>query len=333
MNLKTLGLLSLLVSGFGIVSQPATAQAGNEVIPVNFPPSSFSGRQFVDNKGCVFVRAGFDGNVTWVPRVTRSRQQICGQKPTFGTVREAAAPAAAPQIAPRVEMPVVAPTPAPQPVRTARVAPQPAPKPVQRVVRAAPASKPVEAEPPRVLRRVPVAPQAQVRATKPLAVPTYGACANGVRTRTFQGKTLQVRCGPQTSPHVTIVRRGEAPTAGKNVYYNKTWNDSSLDPKTRIIPRHIYEGRDTSPLYVPAGYKPAWEDDRLNPYRALQTVEGYRMSQQVWTHSVPRESVLTARKRFIHDHDPIIAYQADPATYYLNERRYITPPLHYVPWR
>lgn len=333
MNLKTLGLLSLLVSGFGIVSQPATAQAGNEAIPVNFPPSSFSGRQFVDNKGCVFVRAGFDGNVTWVPRVTRSRQQICGQKPTFGTVREAAAPVAAPQIAPKVEIPVVAPKPAQQPVRVARVAPAPAPKPVKRVVRAAPVSKPMQAEPPRVVRRVPVAPQAAARVAKPLAVPTYGACANGVRTRTFQGKTLQVRCGPQKTPHVTEVRRGEAPGAGKNVYYNRSWNDSSLDPQTRIVPRHVYESRDISPVYVPAGYKPAWEDDRLTPYRALQTVEGYRMSQQVWTHSVPRESVLTARRNQIHDHDPIVAYRAEPGSYYLGEQRYITPRLRYVPWR
>ena len=67
-------------------AQPATAQIGGEwEAPANLPPDGFTGVQFVDDRGCVFVRAGMKGDTQWIPRVTRSRQQVCGQTPSFRT--------------------------------------------------------------------------------------------------------------------------------------------------------------------------------------------------------------------------------------------------------
>ncbi|MGH1415086.1 MAG: SPOR domain-containing protein [Pelagimonas sp.] len=332
MTLKSLTIFAVLAAGFGFASDPAMAQSKINNVPANFPPASFSGKQFVDNRGCVFVRAGFDGAVNWVPRVSRQRTQICGQKPTFGSVVAAPAAKPAPKPAPKpvaaapAPKPKPAARPAPKPVVTAAPKPKrkpvpvavaPAPKPKARaaqrsgtqVVRT-PASKPVAAQPPRVVRQVPrAAPRTQAPTTTVRRViPSYDACANGHRTKVVDGVTVALRCGPQKAPHVTVIRRGEAPGPGKKVYHNRGWQGSELRGNTVIVPRHVYEKRDTAVAAVPEGYRPAWEDDRLNTRRAYQTVAGYMDTQRVWTNTVPRELAVQNPRHKIKA--PVIAYSA-----------------------
>lgn len=349
MTLKTWALCATIMTTFAGFAQTATAQ---NAIPVNFPPADFTGAQFVDNSGCAFVRAGFDGNVTWVQRVSRKRVPVCGMSPTFGKAAPApVAVAAAPAAQPPVQI-TLDPTPVPAPIR--RAAPEPAPMrtvaasapPVRRVAPAprmipaapvvikAPASKPIDAEPPRVLRRMPVPAvpsEGGISVGQRIVVGTQLACEAGRNYREIGGKRVAVRCGPQAGARSAVAPRGGS------------WQDSNLSPQTRIVPRHVYESRDTQVAMIPAGYKPAWEDDRLNPYRAIQTVEGYMATQQIWSNTVPRRLLseqvkpmpfpanLWTRKYKHQITDPLIAYRADETyppvrvqTAYAEQARYRT---------
>ena len=76
---------SLAVKATVLALGLTAANAQSSGVPAEFPPSSFTGKQYVDSKGCVFIRAGFDGAVNWVPRVNRKRKALCGFSPTFAS--------------------------------------------------------------------------------------------------------------------------------------------------------------------------------------------------------------------------------------------------------
>lgn len=50
--------------------------------PAEMPPADYDAREFVDSRGCAFLRSTFGGAVTWVPRFGADRQPVCDATPT-----------------------------------------------------------------------------------------------------------------------------------------------------------------------------------------------------------------------------------------------------------
>ncbi len=308
MKITKLLAIAVLAASFG--AGAAHAQNSDRT-PAEFPPSSYKGKQYVDSKGCVFIRAGIDGNVSWVPRVSRARQTVCGFKPSLAGQVASAAPAAPVDrpvqitldngTAPRA---VQAPAPqrAAQPRRVAPAAPvvvrQTAPAPAPRVV-----PQPVV---------VAAAPQI-VTTTRRVQVQTACPGASPLSQQYLLGDGRSpVRCGPQTEPIVGAGYTQEGVGIASNSYGTAT---ASINSQTRIVPKHVAENRiNTRNVSVPSGYKKVWDDDRLNPYRAEQNLAGRSQMLLIWTQTVPRRLIDTRSGRDLTASVPLVYPYLDIAT-------------------
>jgi len=253
------------------------------------------GKQYVDSQGCVFIRAGIDGTVSWIPRISRSRQGVCGFRPTLaGTVTppEPVQTAGVTQIT------------NPTPPTAPRAAPVARPAPVARA--AAPAPRPAPA--PRVVRQVAPPPAMVVeKAPAPVVVAQTVrslpqgsvACSNlsPIAQQYSRSNGAAVRCGPQSQTIVgSRISTGNVPLSG---YASRqvavTGTPIQVSPHTRIVPRHVAVNRvNTTNVQVPHGYKKVWEDGRLNPHRAEQSLAGHQAMGLVWTSTVPRRLINQA---------------------------------------
>lgn len=285
--------------------------------PAEYPPLSFKGKQFVDSRGCVYIRAGIDGNVTWVPRVTRSRKQICGYAPTklAGTTQQRPTapppelitldpgdqPAATTAATATAKAPAAATAKTTAPVPKAR---RPAPT---TTAKTAPAAPP-RAKPQRTVSTGVAAP-ATAAATAPAAA-AQPAPKRVVRIQRNPAPAAAATVAPAARTTVAPAASGSCaglsdisrqysgnagvrcgPQQAAPVIYNGQrgigpQSSLVLPPDTRVVQAHIYEQRRLSNSFnVPEGYRPVWKDGRLNPQRAERTL---RPAQVVAHSQVPQ---------------------------------------------
>ena len=215
-----------------VVCVPLMASgAGVDSVPAETPPSNFTGMQYVDSKGCAFIRVGFSGPARWVPRVTRQRRQVCGLAPSLSSnertqVAASQAPASGTPVEITFDDPVVVPTP--------RAA---APKP---------------------------------RAQEGASLGT--ALASLFRPKRQAQPVLRAAPEPMRTTVTDPIR---------------------VQPTTKVIRPSGGE------IKIPAGYKVACNDDRLNPNRGIQKVSGMIQTTKHWTNTVPRKhrNVATDQER------------------------------------
>ena len=72
--------------------------------PAELPSVEYQGQSYVDSKGCIFLKAGYGGEASWVPRVSQDRKPICGQTPTNAVAKVSDAAATAVPAAPKTRV-------------------------------------------------------------------------------------------------------------------------------------------------------------------------------------------------------------------------------------
>ncbi|MBE1285004.1 MAG: SPOR domain-containing protein [Rhodobacteraceae bacterium] len=264
--------------------------------PAEFPPASFKGKQYVDSRGCIYIRAGIDGNVTWVPRVSRERKQVCGYKPTqvAGTTSAPRNTGSAPELitlppsaqassAPRSTASATGTStttstaqrtqPASTTARRTTTTRQPVPT-VASTLPSSTQTTTVRRTPTAAPTPAPSPSTSAARTTSP--PPRSGGCSNAsALSQRYINSGPDVRCGPQAEAPITY---GSGSGIGPQ-------SSLILTPNTRVVPRHVHDNRqNTRNVEVPEGYRTVWDDDRLNPHR---TERGLRPAVLSQTYMVP----------------------------------------------
>ena len=269
------------------VSLAATAYADLRG-PAEMPPASYNGQQYVDSRGCVFLRAGHGGRETWVPRVSRDRQQLCGYAPSGRPV--ATAEAAPATVAPPVVKPAAVKPEGTGFSKAKSGAPLPLPAPMQSAFDAAGAAPGASvSRKPAVVAAAPVVKSSTVSGGTSgyrIACPANAPVAQKFRLQDGETRTLCTR-GDGSLTGATFPRLVDGTLKGREIGPD-SWSGVATSTTTgqTITVQPRYTGGDRVPT-PPPGYKLAWDDDRLNPDRGKQTTKGIADQEKIWSRTTP----------------------------------------------
>lgn len=251
-NMYCRALFIVSAIGAGLFGGAATATT---ITPAEIPPASYTGTQYVDSQGCVFVRAGASGNVTWIPRMDRQRNHLCSASPTSVA---------------RPELPVVQGA-----TTTASAASVILPQSTQTrsittTAAAAPATIAVTTPTTTNLlvggARIGTTPTTTATSRVPLTTaPTTQQTASdcsGASTLSRQYFNRRaVRCGPQAVHPMDVYRpNGASPSTGPATTRSRGALTYAFGARAPFEPVNAVP-------QTPTGYRMVWNDGRLNPNR------------------------------------------------------------------
>jgi hypothetical protein len=116
------------------------------------------------------------------------------------------------------------------------------------------------------------------------AVPASGPAPRVTRQ---VSRAPRIVAAPRRSAQIT-----PATTGVETLRLGPATPSDAFPDDTRVMPLHVARKRARLSTYsVPKGYRPAWDDDRLNPNRAIGTLGGQASMDEIWTKTVPRRLI------------------------------------------
>lgn len=299
MRLILSGAAILAASALMFSGQPISAQSIRAIGgPAEMPPAGFQGQQYVDSRGCVFMRAGLSGKVTWVPRIGGDRRPICNDV----SMAEAAARLAAPETASQT---------IPQPVTMEP--PKALGKPMATVASNMQAQSQMGVQTPIIVPGLSTV-AAPILAPAPKAAPTFGVKTVARSLSCPAQAPALERMALQSGGTVLVCTRGDGGAMGwvspgypagvggtiQNIPGQQVAYSGNIDPNLRPNVTQLSANVQTVIAGTPIAARPvqktnyvaAWKDDRLNPLRGIGTAEGWAMQGQVWTQKSPAKLVV-----------------------------------------